>query len=39
MGKAVESSLDKLDSILDKAENAQYSMAHQNKQMKKFINK
>ncbi|KAJ6634861.1 hypothetical protein Bhyg_13442 [Pseudolycoriella hygida] len=28
---------DKLDSMLNKAENAQYSMAHQNKQMKNFL--
>lgn len=28
---------DKLDAMLNKAENAQYSMSHQNKQMKKFL--
>lgn len=35
----VGSHLDKLDSLITKAENAQYSMQHQTKQMKKFINK
>lgn len=29
--------LDKLDALLTKTENAQYSMAHQNKQMKSFL--
>lgn len=28
---------DKLDAMINKAENAQYSMAHQNKQMKSFL--
>ncbi|EFA08380.1 uncharacterized protein LOC660945 [Tribolium castaneum] len=32
------SELDKLDSLIQKAEDAQYSMAHQNKQMKRFLN-
>lgn len=27
----------KLDSLLNKAENAQYSMSHQNQQMRKFL--
>lgn len=31
------SQLDKLDSLITKAENAQYSMQHQTKQMKKFL--
>ena len=31
------SHLDKLDSLVTKAENAQYSMQHQTKQMKKFL--
>ena len=31
------SHLDKLDSLINKAENAQYSMQHQTKQMKKFL--
>ncbi|XP_012275703.1 uncharacterized protein LOC105697185 [Orussus abietinus] len=31
------SHLDKLDSLISKAENAQYSMQHQSKQMKKFL--
>ncbi|XP_012153770.1 uncharacterized protein LOC100880813 isoform X1 [Megachile rotundata] len=31
------SHLDKLDSLITKAENAQYSMQHQTKQMKKFL--
>ncbi|XP_001602420.1 uncharacterized protein LOC100118458 [Nasonia vitripennis] len=33
----VGSHLDKLDSLITKAENAQYSMKHQNKQMKSFL--
>lgn len=28
---------DKLDAMINKAENAQHSMAHQNKQMKSFL--
>lgn len=35
----MSSQIDKLDSLLTKAENAQYSMAHQNKQMKSFLKK
>lgn len=31
------SHLDKLDSLINKAENAQYSMQHQTKQMKKIL--
>lgn len=31
------SQLDKLDALLTKTEDAQYSMAHQNKQMKSFL--
>lgn len=31
--------LNKLDSLITKAENAQYSMQHQTKQMKKFLKK
>lgn len=37
MKKEVESQVDKLDSLLAKAENAQYSMQYQNKQMKKLL--
>jgi hypothetical protein len=37
MDKKVTSQLDKLDSLINKAENAQYSMKHQNQQMKKFM--
>jgi hypothetical protein len=33
------SHLNKLDSLISKAENAQYSMQHQTKQMRKFLNK
>lgn len=33
------SHLDKLDSLISKAENAQYSMQHQTKQMRKFLKK
>ncbi|XP_011497612.1 PREDICTED: uncharacterized protein LOC105361984 [Ceratosolen solmsi marchali] len=33
----VESHLDKLDSLMKKAENAQYSMKHQTSQMKQFF--
>ncbi|XP_044739902.1 uncharacterized protein LOC123301232 [Chrysoperla carnea] len=39
VGKNVDSSLDKLDSLITKAERAQYSMQHQNKQMRSFISK
>jgi hypothetical protein len=35
----INSQVDKLDSLLTKADNAQYSMDHQNKQMKRFLNK
>lgn len=31
--------LDKLDVLLSKTENAQYSMEHQNKQIKSFLKK
>ncbi|XP_055383183.1 uncharacterized protein LOC129613225 [Condylostylus longicornis] len=37
--KKMSSHLDKLDELINKAEKADMSMAHQNKQMKKFINK
>lgn len=37
LAKALDNHVDKLDSMLEKAENAQYSMAHQNKQMKKLL--
>lgn len=33
----VGSHIDKLDSLITKAENAQYSMKHQTKQMKSFL--
>ncbi|XP_044260813.1 uncharacterized protein LOC123008852 [Tribolium madens] len=33
-----KSDLDKIDSLIAKAENAQYSMAQQNKDMKRFLN-
>ncbi|XP_046417058.1 uncharacterized protein LOC124300571 [Neodiprion virginianus] len=33
----IESHVDKLDLLISKAENAQYSMQHQTKQMKKFL--
>lgn len=39
LNEKVGSHLDKLDSLINKAENAQYSMQHQTKQMKKIINK
>ncbi|XP_076289747.1 uncharacterized protein LOC143213609 [Lasioglossum baleicum] len=39
LNKKMGSHLDKLDSLITKAENAQYSMQHQNKQMKKFLKK
>ncbi|XP_034943428.1 uncharacterized protein [Chelonus insularis] len=35
----IGSHIDKLDSLITKAENAQYSMQHQTKQMKKIIKK
>lgn len=37
MQQKMSSGLDKLDLLLDKTENAQYSMAHQTKQMKSFL--
>lgn len=37
MQQKMSSGLDKLDSLLTKTENAQASMAHQNKQMKSFL--
>lgn len=37
MQQKMSSGLDKLDSLLTKTENAQYSMAHQSKQMKSFL--
>lgn len=37
LSRALDNHVDKLDSMLEKAENAHYSMAHQNKQMKKFL--
>ncbi|XP_043267071.1 uncharacterized protein [Venturia canescens] len=39
LNEKMGSHLDKLDSLINKAENAQYSMQHQTKQMKKIINK
>lgn len=37
LNEKMGSHLDKLDSLVTKAENAQYSMQHQTKQMKKFL--
>lgn len=37
MQQKMSSGFDKLDSLLTKTENAQASMAHQNKQMKSFL--
>nr|CAI5821406.1 unnamed protein product [Callosobruchus analis] len=34
---ALDYDINKLDDLIDKAEHAQYSMAHQSKQMKKFL--
>jgi len=39
LGQKMGSHLDKLDSLISKAENAQYSMQHQTKQMRKFLKK
>jgi len=39
LNQKMGSHLDKLDSLITKAENAQYSMQHQTKQMKKFLKK
>lgn len=39
LNQKMGSHLDKLDSLIMKAENAQYSMQHQTKQMRKFLNK
>lgn len=37
LSQKMGSHLDKLDSLIMKAENAQYSMQHQTKQMRKFL--
>lgn len=37
LNEKMGSHLDKLDSLITKAENAQYSMQYQTKQMKKFL--
>jgi len=39
LNQKMGSHLGKLDSLISKAENAQYSMQHQTKQMRKFLNK
>lgn len=39
LNEKMGSHLDKLDSLITKAENAQYSMRHQTNQMKKIIKK
>lgn len=39
LSQKMGSHLDKLDSLISKAENAQYSMQHQTKQMRKFLQK
>ncbi|KAJ3651145.1 hypothetical protein Zmor_017201 [Zophobas morio] len=38
LAKALDTHLDRYDAMIEKAENAQYSMAHQNKEMKRFLN-
>lgn len=38
LAKALDTDLSKLDSMIEQAENAQYSMSHQSRQMKKFLN-
>lgn len=37
MQQKMSCQFDKLDAMINKAENAQYSMAHQNKQMKNLL--
>lgn len=37
LNQKVSKNLDALDRLIDKAENAQYAMSHQNKQMKSFL--
>ncbi|KAJ8937814.1 hypothetical protein NQ314_011704, partial [Rhamnusium bicolor] len=37
LDKALDTNLSRLDIMIEKAENAQYSMAHQTKQMRKFL--
>lgn len=39
LNEKMGSHLDKLDSLISKAEHAQYSMQHQTKQMKTILNK
>lgn len=38
LARALDNNVDKLDLLIEKAENCQYSMSHQNKEMKKFLN-
>lgn len=38
LAKALNTDLSRLDAMIEKAENSQYSMEHQRKQMKKFMN-
>lgn len=37
LSKALDNHVDKLDSMLEKADNAHYSMQHQRKQMQSFL--
>ncbi|XP_023024815.2 uncharacterized protein [Leptinotarsa decemlineata] len=37
LAKALDKDLSRLDTMIEKAENAQYSMSHQRKQMNKFL--
>ncbi|RZC31890.1 uncharacterized protein BDFB_009018, partial [Asbolus verrucosus] len=37
LGQALDNHVDRLDSMIELAEKAQYSMAHQNKEMKRFL--
>ncbi|KAF2900806.1 hypothetical protein ILUMI_05345 [Ignelater luminosus] len=38
LARALDNNVDRLDLLIEKAENCQYSMSQQNKQMKKFLN-
>ncbi|KAG5899653.1 hypothetical protein JTB14_036025 [Gonioctena quinquepunctata] len=38
LAKALDRDLSRLDNMIEKAENAQYSMSHQRKEMNKFLN-
>jgi hypothetical protein len=38
LARALDNHVDRFDALIEKAENAQYSMSYQNKEMKRFLN-